>query len=145
MASFNKIIIVGNVTKDIELSYIAGSQTAVAIFGIATNRKWKGQDGQDRVETCFFEVNAFAKQAETINKYVKRGDLLLIEGHMKYESWAAQDGSKRNKLKVVLETFQFMPKAQGKKDAGGETGTGMAGTPNPDYNPDYVAEDDIPF
>ena len=72
MANFNKVILVGNLTRDPQLSYLP-SQTAVVEFGIATNRKWKAQDGQQREEVCFVDCRAFGKPAETINKYCKKG------------------------------------------------------------------------
>ncbi len=111
MASYNKIMLIGNLTRDPQLSYLP-STTAVVEFGIATNRKWKGQDGQQHDETCFVDCQAFGKQAETLNKYMTKGKPIFIEGRLKFESWTAQDGSKRSKHKVVIEGFQFLPDGQ---------------------------------
>lgn len=107
MANFNKILLAGNLTRDPQLSYLP-SQTAVCEFGLATNRTWTGKDGKKQDETCFIEIKAFAKQAETLNKYLKKGSQVLIEGRLKFDSWTAQDGSKRSKHSVMVETFQFL-------------------------------------
>jgi single-strand DNA-binding protein len=107
MANFNKVILAGNITRDITLSYLP-SQTAVADIGLAINRQWKGQDGQAKQEVCFVDCKAFGKPAETINKYCKKGVPLMIEGRLHYESWSAKDGAKRNKLVVIVENFQFL-------------------------------------
>jgi len=109
--NFNKVILAGNLTRDPQLSYLP-SQTAVIDFGLATNRRWKGKDGEKKEEACFVDCVAFGKSAETINQYVKKGDQFFVEGRLQYNSWTAQDGTKRNKLKVVVETFQFVGTAQ---------------------------------
>jgi single-strand DNA-binding protein len=77
-------------------------------FGLATNRKWTGQDGQEHDETCFVDLTMFGKRAETISKYLKKGDPLFVSGRLKFEAWQAQDGSKRSRLKVLVEDFQFV-------------------------------------
>jgi len=107
MPNVNKVFLIGHVTKDPELSYLP-SQTAVVNFGLATNRKWKAPDGQTKEEVCFVDCQAFAKSAETLNKYVKKGDPLYIEGRLKLEQWKAQDGSARSRLRVIIEQFQFL-------------------------------------
>ncbi|MGB8226533.1 MAG: single-stranded DNA-binding protein [Sedimentisphaerales bacterium] len=108
MANFNKVILMGNLTRDPQLSYLP-SQTAVVDFGIATNRKWTGQDGQQREEVCFVDCRAFGKTAETINKYCKKGKPLMLEGRLTLDQWTAQDGQKRSKHRVTVESFQFLP------------------------------------
>lgn len=107
MSSFNKVILMGNITRDPVLSYLP-SQTPVVEVGLATNRKFKGNDGQQREEVCFVDCSAFGKMAETIAQYCKKGDPLLIEGRLKLDTWEAQDGSKRSKLRVVIESFTFV-------------------------------------
>ncbi len=114
MSSFNKVILMGNLTRDPELRYLP-NQTAVVDIGLATTRKWRGQDSQDHEETCFVDCTIFGKRAEVINKYFKKGDPIFIEGYLKFESWQAQDGSKRNKLKVMIVNFEFI---NGKKQGG---------------------------
>jgi single-strand DNA-binding protein len=119
MASVNRVILLGNLTRDPELSYLP-SQTAVVNFGMAMNRKWKDQAGADKEEVCFVDVVAFAKSAETISKYVKKGQLFYVDGRLKFETWDAQDGTKRSKLRVLVESCQFIPTGQTRPSAGSE-------------------------
>ena len=107
MANFNKVLLLGNLTRDPQLSYLP-SQTAVVDFGLAVNRKWKGQDGTMKDETCFVDCQVFGKPAETINKYCRKGNPLFVEGRLKFDSWTKQDGSKASKLRVTVENFQFL-------------------------------------
>ncbi len=128
MASLNKILLIGNLTKDPVLSYLP-SQTAVVELGVAVNRKWKPKDGEEKSETCFVDCQAFGKQADTLNKYMTKGKPIFIEGRLKFDSWTAQDGSKRSKHKVVIEGFQFLPDGQQREpqdaqDANNEPGDG---------------------
>jgi single-strand DNA-binding protein len=147
MANFNKVILMGNLTRDPQLSYLP-SQTPVVDFGIATNRRWTGQDGQQREEVCFVDCRAFGKPAETINKYCKKGRPLMLEGRLTFDSWTGQDGVKKSKLRVTVESFQFLP-AGGRGGeqsgvAGGESQVPSedAGSVNETQN---NSKDDIPF
>lgn len=150
MANFNKVILLGNLTRDPQLSYTP-NQTAVVDFGIATNRRWTGQDGQQRDEVCFVDCRAFGKPAETINKYCKKGRPLMLEGRLTFDSWTGKDGTKRSKLRVTVENFQFLP-AGGGGSGGGEQ-SGIAGdesqVPSEDGGSANEAQsgskDDIPF
>ena len=139
MANYNKVILLGNLTRDPQLSYTP-SQTAVVEFGLATNRKWKAQDGSQKEETCFVDCRAFGRAAENINKYCQKGRPLLVEGRLSFDSWQAQDGSKRSKLRVTVENFQFIGAAAG---AGQSSPAGQP--PKPPDQPDYGPTDDIPF
>jgi len=114
MAGFNRIVLMGNLTRDPQLSYTP-NQTAVVDFGLATNRRWTAADGTQRQETCFVDCRAFGRQAENINKYLSKGRLILVEGRLTFDSWTAQDGTKRSKHRVTVENFQFLP---GAADAG---------------------------
>lgn len=125
MANFNKVILIGNLTRDPQLSYLP-SQTAVVEFGLATNRTWTGQDGQKKDDTCFIDVRAYGKPAETINHYMAKGRQIMIEGRLQFQQWQAQDGSKRSKHIVVVESFQFV---------GGPRSDGDAGNPNAAVQP----------
>lgn len=107
MANFNKVMLMGNLTRDVELSYTP-NQTPVAEFGLATNRRWKGQDGSEREETCFVDCKMFGKRAEVLNKYVSKGNPLFVEGRLVFDSWEAQDGVKHSKLRVTVENFEFL-------------------------------------
>ena len=113
MASYNRIVLVGNLTRDPQLSYTP-NQTAVVDFGIAVNEKWTGKDGGQREETCFVDCVSFGKRAETINKYCSKGKPLFIEGKLTFETWKAQDGTKRSKHKVKVENFTFLGDGQQK-------------------------------
>jgi len=108
MANYNKVILIGNLTRNPQLSYLP-SQAAVVDFGLAVNRKWKSQDGEDKEEACFVDCRAFSKQAENINKYLNKGNPVLIEGRLTFDSWTANDGTKRSKHRVTVERFQFLP------------------------------------
>ena len=107
MANFNKVLLLGNLTREPQLSYLP-SQTAVVDFGLAVNRKWKGQDGTMKEDTCFVDCRAFGKSAENINKFCKKGNPLFVEGRLTFDSWTAQDGSKRSKHRVTVENFQLL-------------------------------------
>ncbi|MFH1748519.1 MAG: single-stranded DNA-binding protein [Planctomycetota bacterium] len=122
MANFNKVILMGNLTRDPQLKYLP-SNTAVCEFGLAVNRKWRDRDGNLKDETCFVEVSAFARQAENINQYMAKGRAILVEGRLRYDSWTGQDGQKRSKLSVIAETFQFV----GGRDAGAGGGSSGGG------------------
>lgn len=114
--NYNKIVLGGNLTRDPVLSYLP-SQTAVVNFGMAVNRKWRSKDGEEKSEVCFVDCVAFGKTAENINKYVSKGDPFFVEGRLAFDSWTAQDGTKRSKHKVVVESFQFIgSKASGEQN-----------------------------
>jgi len=107
MANLNKVMLIGNLTRDPQLSYLP-SQTPVVEFGLAINRSWTGQDGQRRDETCFVDLRAYGRQAEVINQYMKKGSSMFVEGRLQFQQWTAQDGSKRSKHMVIVEGFQFL-------------------------------------
>ena len=116
--NFNRIMLGGNITRDPQLSYLP-SQTAVVEFGIAVNRKWKSKEGEQKEEVCFVDCRAFGKTAENLNKYIHKGDPLFIEGRLTFDSWTAQDGTKRSKHRVTVDNFQFL--STGKKEPDGES------------------------
>ena len=140
MANFNKVLLLGNLTRDPQLSYTP-NQTAVVDFGLATNRKWTGQDGTQREETCFVDCRAFGRLAENINKYLSKGRLLFVEGRLTFNSWTAQDGTKRSKHRVTVENFQFLP---GTAAAGVGQAEESVGKESPQVESETSA-DDIPF
>ena len=146
MANFNKVILLGNLTRDPQLSYLP-SQTAVVDFGIATNRKWTGQDGQKREEVCFVDCRAFGKPAETINKYCKKGQPLMIEGRLTFDSWTGKDGTKRSKHRVTVENFQFLPAGARAGEQSGVAGdvSQVPSEDNDSANNAQSGNDDIPF
>src|SRR5215213_8677844 len=118
MASFNQVILMGNLTRDPQLKFLP-SQTAVAEFGVACNRKFTTQSGEQREEVTFVDCTAFGKTAENINKYFTKGKPIFIEGRLKYDQWEdKQGGGKRSKLTVHVNNFQFI----GGRDGGGGGG-----------------------
>lgn len=106
MSSFNKVILLGNLTRDPEIRFTPKGQP-IGKIGLAVNRKYKTESGEQKEEVTFVDVDCFGKQAELIGQYLKKGAPLFIEGRLKLDSWE-KDGKKEYKLKVVLENFQFL-------------------------------------
>lgn len=163
MASFNKVVLLGNLTRDPQLKYLP-SQTPVVDFGLAMNRKFKTQAGEQRDETTFVDCTAFGRTAEIINQYVRKGNMLFIEGRLRYETWEdKQGGGKRSKLSVHVENVQLMPRSGGpggggeppgaapsysedQRPAGGNRAAPPAQQASPPFNEEQTfQEDDIPF
>ena len=139
MASLNKVLLMGNLTRDPQLSYTP-SQTAVVDFGLAVNRRWTSREGEAREETCFVDCRAFGRQAENINKYLTKGRGVFVEGRLTFDSWTAQDGTKRSRHRVTVQNVQFLPSGPAGAEAPQES---VAST---DYQAEQKAnEDDIPF
>lgn len=135
MPNFNKVILIGHLTKDVKLSFLP-SNTPVAEFGIAVNRKYK-QDGKERQDVCFVDCQNFGKRAEVISKFFKKGDPILVEGHLKFETWEAKDGTKRSKHGVFVENFEFV---------GGQKGSQLKPSNETQQgNSLDVVDGDIPF
>lgn len=108
MANFNKVYLIGNLTRDPELR-VTPKGTAICQFGIAVNRQYKDESGAMRDDTTFVDIEAWGKQGETISKYMTKGRPLFVEGRLKLDQWEDKtSGQKRSKLKVVLENFQFL-------------------------------------
>lgn len=114
MPNFNKVFLMGHMTRDVETNYLP-SQTPVANFGMATNRKWKDANGQDREEVLFVDCAAFGRQAEVLAQYTRKGSPLFIEGRLKLDQWEDKNG-KRSKLSLVVESFQLMGRNEGAGD-----------------------------
>ncbi|WP_458699545.1 single-stranded DNA-binding protein [Sulfurospirillum sp. 1307] len=104
---FNKVILVGNLTRDIELRYTGGG-TAVASTAIATSRKFKAHDGTQKEEVCFVDITFFGRTAEIANQYLRRGSKVLVEGRLKLDQWTDQNGGKRSKHSVTVDTLQML-------------------------------------
>jgi single-strand DNA-binding protein len=156
MASYNKVILVGNLTRDPELRYTPKG-VAIAKLGLAVNRVWRTETGETREEATFVDVDAFSKQAETIAQYLKKGSPILIEGRLRLDTWDdKQTGQKRSKLGVVVESFQFLGGGN-RTEAGGDaaartrTPAAAAAAAAPAVPPEVPAEvppaedDDVPF
>ena len=124
MANFNKVILLGNLTRDVEIRHTQSGQ-ALAKFGMAVNRKWS-QNGEQKESTCFVDLTAWGRQAEVLSQYVKKGSQLFVEGRLEYSTWESE-GGKRSKLEVVVENFQFVGSGRGGASASGGGGGGATG------------------
>lgn len=104
---YNKTILIGNLTKDIELRYLPNG-SAIAKSSIATSYKYKTQSGEQKDEVCFLDFNMFGKSAEIANQYLKKGSKVLLEGRLVFEQWPAQDGTNRSKHALRVETMKML-------------------------------------
>src|SRR3954454_12985642 len=131
MASFNRVILLGNLTRDVEVRYLQ-SGTAVADVGLAVNDRRKGQNGEWIEETTFVDVTLWGRTAEVAGEYLGKGSPILIEGRLKYDTWE-KDGQKRSKLSVVCERMQMV----GGKGGGGGGSAGGGGGASRGQNQNY--------
>lgn len=143
----------GRLTRDPETRVTASGLT-ICKLGLACSRAYATKDGERKEETTFIDVDAFGKQAEVITKYMRKGRPIMVEGRLKLDQWESNDGQKRSKLGVVLETFQFL----GSRDdaASGDAGQSYERSSPPARNQDTAAnnssvsdadafDDDVPF
>ena len=147
----NIVILKGNLTRDVELKFLQNG-VAVANFGMATNKRWNdAQTGERREKATFVEITAWNKQAEVIAEHFSKGSEILIQGELEFEQWDAPDGSKRNRLKVRLNQFEFVGSRESNGNGNGN-GNAQQGTtpetappaPTTADNPD-AATDEVPF
>jgi single-strand DNA-binding protein len=117
MASYNRVVLLGNITRDIEVRYLQ-SGMAVTDIGLAVNDRRKNQQGEWVEETTFVDITLWGRTAEVAGEYLGKGSLVLIEGRLKLDQWE-KDGQKHSKLRVVGERLQMMPKAGGGGRGGG--------------------------
>lgn len=150
MASYNRVILVGNLTRDPQLSYTA-SNVAICKFGIATSHKWKDKEGTAREDVCFVDCTLFGRGGETFNQYMTKGKPVLVEGRLHLNQWTTPEGDKRSKHEVVVDNFTFLGSggAGGGRRADGEGGTaapaGARAPANNDFEPGPPPDDDVPF
>ena len=156
MASFNTVILLGNLTRDPELRYTPKGQ-AVAKVGLAVNRTYKTETGETKEEVTFVDIDAWGKQAELIGQYLRKGRALFVEGRLKLDQWDDKNtGQKVSKLKVVMESFQFVDGPRSTEAGGGPGAPGSPPPPRPSRTatPPPAAEggeppagevDDVPF
>ncbi len=150
MASYNKIILMGNITKTPELRSIPGSNTTVARTGLAVNRKYK-----EKEEVMFVDIVAFGRNAEVMGEYIAKGSPLLIEGRLSMNSWEQPDGTKRVRHEVIVDTFQMIGAKKDSRDS--DYSDSYQSNSNDSYEsntsnassskdqPDMIDEDDVPF
>ena len=139
MANLNKVFLMGNLTRDPELRYTPQG-TAVGEFGLAINRQWKGPNGEKKEEVCFVDCQAWARGAEIISEYCKKGSSLFVEGRLKLDSWEGKDGQKRSRMRVVVENFQFLGAPAGRRAPGEGGPAGGQSRPQPSRGPSRAAE-----
>ena len=162
MPNLNKVMLMGNLTRDPEIKYTPKG-TAIANFGLAVNRNYTTEGGEKREEVTFIDLEAFGRTAEVIGEYFKKGRPIFIEGRLKLDSWDdKQTGQKKSKLRVIVDSFEFLGSREGGGGGGGEHGEGRSEArpqqsrppagrpatppPRPPADPDLDApEDDIPF
>ncbi len=137
MAAFNKIILVGNLTRDPELRYLP-SGAAVAKLGLAVNNSYKNKDGNTVDDTLFIDIDVFGRQAETVHQYMKKGSSVLVEGRLRYRTWTGNDEVKHYKHDVAAQRVVFMGSA-----AAVSNKNIKSANENRDNSPEE--EDDIPF
>ena len=146
MANLNRVFLMGNLTRDPELRYLP-SNTPVVKIGVAVNRRWRNQQGEQQEETTFVDCESFGRQAEVINQYLRKGRPIFVEGRLRLDQWQDKEGNNRSRMKVVIENFQFVDSSSGDGDGKGgysEPSGGADGPPMSDpHQP--VPEDDTPF
>ncbi len=156
MANLNRVLLIGNLTRDPEIRYTPKG-TAVADIALAVNRVFTGEDGEKREEVTYVDVVVWSRLAEIAEQYLKKGRPVFIEGRLQLDSWDdKQTGQKRSRLRVVAENLQMLG-SRGEGDSGGASGSPPAARrsasasppaprPNPPRDPDLDTEpDDIPF
>ena len=148
MASFNKVILLGNLTRDPELRYTPQG-SAVCEFALALNSVYTNkQTGQKVEEVSYIDLVAWGKTGETIAEYMKKGRQVMIEGRLKQDRWDSQDGKKMSKVRVTAENVQFVGSRPAGEGGGGGGGASKGGAPaggGPEEGPPPGADEDIPF
>lgn len=144
MASFNKVILVGNLTRDPQIKHTTGG-TAVAEIGLAVSRQWNDKSSNTKKEeTTFVDITLWGRLAEIANEYLQKGKPVLIEGRLQLDQWDDREtGQKRSKLRVVGETMTMLGSGNGKRsgdDSGDSSGYSDGGEGPPSSSPD-----DVPF
>lgn len=117
MATLNKVLMIGNLTRDPELRYTQGG-AAVCKFGLAVSRQFTGKDGEKKEEVCFVDIDVWQKLAEICAEYLKKGSPVFVEGRLRLDRWEDKDGGKRSKLSITAENIQFL--SRGQKGGAGE-------------------------
>jgi single-strand DNA-binding protein len=146
MASYNRVILMGNITRDIELRYTPGG-LAVTKVGLAVNDRRKNQAGEWVDETCFVDVTMFGRTAEIAGEYLSKGSPIFVEGKLRYETWE-KDGQKHSKLSVVCDRLQFIGAKEGGPSKPRPAGGGFESSPMPqgeESDHDSFHDENIPF
>ena len=156
MASLNKVLLIGNLTRDPEVRIMSNGRP-VCNFGLALNRSYKDSDGNRKEETTFVDIECFGPRAEAVGRFFSKGRAIFVEGRLKLDQWESKEGEKRSALRVVLDNFEFV---DSKQDGPGSAvrSSDNANTPQPDkkvsdYTPlpqkeplnDPDLDEDVPF
>lgn len=142
MTSFNKTILIGNLTRDPDLRYTP-SGTAVTTLSLAVNHRFR-QGEETREDVCYIDVVVFGKQAESCSQYLSKGGGVIVDGRLSQRRWEAEDGSKRSKHEVVAQNVRFMPRRSDMAAEGGRQQAVGSASPAEAGPPDFT-DDDIPF
>ncbi|MEM9065243.1 MAG: single-stranded DNA-binding protein [Planctomycetota bacterium] len=157
--SYNKVLLMGNLTRDVELKHLPSGSQQVANIGLAVNRKFRTQNGENREEVTYIDCEAWGRTAEVMAQYLSKGRPVFIEGRLKLDQWQDQQGNNRSKMRVVVENFQFVDSGGQGGGAGGGGGGGYqsqgggggygggagGGAPAPENYSQVPPDDDIPF
>ena len=126
MASLNKVLLMGNLTRNPEIRYTPGG-SAVCEFGMAMNRRFMQANGQEKDETCFVDITVWGKQAESSSRFLQKGSSVFVEGRLVYDQWTEKEtGNKRSRLRIYAERVQFLDR---RDQAGQPGGEGDGGAP----------------
>ncbi len=142
MADFNKVIIMGNLTRDPELKYIPSGQ-AVCSFSLALNNKYTSSNGEAKNDVSYIDIVVFGKAGENCNQYLSKGRSAMVEGRLQQRRWESQDGQKRSKVEVVAQSVTFMPKAE--SNSGGDRQQPNSNQGGQQENNQAVNLNDVPF
>ena len=130
---YNKVIMIGNLTRDIELKYLP-SGSAIANGAIATSHKYKKQNGEQVDEVCFLDFSIFGKGGEIFNQYVRKGSKVMLEGRLVFQQWKAQDGTNRSRHALSVTEFKFLDGKSESQDTGGNNYNAPQQAPQQNYN-----------
>ena len=120
MASLNKVLLMGNLTRNPEIRYTPGG-SAVCEFGMAINRRFMQANGQEKDETCFVDITVWGKQAESSSRFLQKGSSVFVEGRLVYDQWTEKEtGNKRSRLRIYAERVQFLDRRDASAPQGGE-------------------------
>lgn len=140
---FNKVILMGNLTRDPETRAIPSGQN-VTNFSLAVNRTWKNQDGETQEAVNFIDCVAWGRTGETIAQYMQKGRPILVEGRLEQRSWEDKEsGQKRSKIEVTVESFNFVGGGSSEQTSGPEVSSGKSGSKKNNNNDDEVVIEDI--
>lgn len=146
---FNKVIMAGNLTKDVEIRYLPNG-SAVSNTALATNRKYTLQNGEKKEEVCFIDITFFGRSAEIAHQYLRRGSKVLVEGRLSFDQWNDQQGQKRSKHSIVVEAMQMLDSKESDKEWGtqpsskSENPTPMPPSEKMVFDP-LIENEEIPF